>query len=202
MDKTLKPYASTAAVTLPLGDTASVPQWIVPTDTTALFGQVDATAPVTFDMSPYLGNFGGELNGDPQVTASSTGDSATASWSDNPVTPGDWNLDPALLGVFGKKGVAPAQANLTLQATTLGFDGSISTSYGDLWKGNTTLHPVIVRPGATTTLYAVIDPSHQGTVSGTLYLDTTGEISPYGNAIPVGDQVAALPYTYTAVTGN
>jgi hypothetical protein len=170
----------------------------VPTDTTGLLGQVDATAPVIFDMSPYLGNYGGELNGGPQITANSTGDSATATYADDPVTPGDWNVDPALVGIYTTTGAAPAAANVVLQASTLGFNPDISTTYGDLWKGDTTLHPVIVAPGATTTLYAVITPPKKGTTSGTLFLDTASEMSPFGNAIPAGDQVAAIPYSYTA----
>lgn len=85
VQRTLTPYASTASVTLPLADSAAVPQWIVPTNTTSLQAQVDATAAVSFDMSPYLGDFGGELNGDPQVSGT-TGMSARATFSDNPVT--------------------------------------------------------------------------------------------------------------------
>jgi Subtilase family/Peptidase inhibitor I9 len=196
-ERTLVPYASTASVTLPLADSAAVPQWIVPTNTTSLQAQVDATAVVSFDMSPYLGSFGGELNGDPQVSGS-RGTSATATYSDNPVTPGDWNVDPALVGVFGRQGAAAAQAKLTLKATTLDFDPAASTAYGDLWTGDTALHPVIVGPGRSTTLYAVINPGQSGSVTGTLFVDTASEISPYGNAIPAGDQVAALPYHYTA----
>ena len=200
--RTLVPYASAASVTLPLADSAAVPQWIVPTDTTSLHAVVKATAAVSFDMSPYLGNFGGELNGDPQVTGTSTGNSATATWSDNPVTPGDWNVDPALVGVFGRTGAAAAKATLSLQATTMAFDPAVTTTYGDLWKGGTSLHPVIVAPGRTATLYAVIDPTQAGAVAGTLFVDTASEMAPYGSAIPAGDQVAALPYAYTATAGG
>jgi hypothetical protein len=59
------------------------------------------------------------------------------------------------------------------------------------------VHPVTVGPGQTTTLYAVITPSKPGTTIGTLFLDTTSDISPFGSPIPVGDQVAAIPYSYT-----
>ena len=41
-------------------------------------------------------------------------------------------------------------------------------------------------------------PTTTGTVSGTLFLDTATDISPFGQAIPVGDQIAAIPYRYTA----
>ncbi|MCU4186085.1 S8 family serine peptidase [Acidiferrimicrobium sp. IK] len=198
--QTLQPYNSSASVTLPLPTATPIPQFIVPTDTTGLAGQLDATAPATFDMSPYLGDFGGELNGDPQVAATSTGDSATATWTDNPVTPGDWNVDPALVGVFTQQGATPAPAHITLQATTQAFDPAVTTTYGDLWQTGT-VNPVIVQPGQTTTLYAVMKPTAAGPVSGTLYVDTASELSPFGQAIPAGDQVAAVPYSYTAAAG-
>jgi hypothetical protein len=194
----LTPLASTTGITLPLSLAAAIPQWIVPTDTTGLLAQVDATAPVSFDMSPYLGSVGGEVNGDPQIGATSTGDSATATWSDNPITPGDWNVDPELTGVFRSKGAPPATANLTLEATTAGFNADITTGYGDLWTGRGDVHPVTVGPGQTITLYAAVTPSKTGTTRGTLYLDTTTDINPFGTVIPVGDQVAAIPYSYTA----
>ncbi len=197
--RTLTPLTQGKGVALPLA--GAIPQWVVPTDTTGLTGQVDATAPVTFDMSPYLGDFGGELNGDPQIGATSHGDTATATWSDNPITPGVWNLDPGLNGVWGPTGAPPATANLTMTAKTLAFNRSITTSYGDLWASpKSALHPVIVGPGQSSTLYAVIAPTAAGATTGTLYLDSASSINPFGNAIPAGDQLAAIPYKYTAKT--
>jgi hypothetical protein len=149
-------------------------------------------------MSPYLGNFEGELNGDPQVGATSSGDDATASISADVLTQGDWNVDPALTGTFGKKPTAGGTVNLALSATTLAFDSAVHTSYGDLWSGSNSVSPVIVGPGQTLTLYATISPTEAGAVEGTLFLDTATDISPFGQPIPVGDQVAAIPYAYTA----
>jgi hypothetical protein len=186
-------------ITLPLGLDAQIPQWIVPTDTTGLLGQVDATAPVTFDMSPYLGNFGGELNGDPQVTAQSSGDSAIATWTDRVVTPGVWNLDPQLLGVFTTSGTPPETANLTLEATTRAFDPAVSSPYGDFWTATGSLHPILVGAGRTVRLQVRIDPRAPGVVHGTLYVDTLSTLDPFGNPIPAGDQIAAIPYAYRAV---
>jgi hypothetical protein len=149
-------------------------------------------------MSPYLGNFEGELNGDPQVGATSTGDDATSSISADVLTPGDWNVDPALTGTFKSKGSPGGTVNLEMIATTLEFDGAVHTTYGDLWAGNNSVSPVIVGPGQTLTLYATIAPTAAGVVEGTLFLDTATDISPFGQPIPVGDQVAAIPYAYTA----
>jgi hypothetical protein len=182
---------------LPLGVNAQIPQWIVPTDTTSLASTASATAPVTFDMSPYLGNFEGELNGDPQVGATSSGDDATSSISADVLTPGDWNVDPALTGSFNKRSPG-ATVNLSVSATTLAFDGAVHTTYGDLWSGGNLVSPVIVGPGQTITLYATITPTAAGPVDGTLFVDTATDISPFGQPVPVGDQVAAIPYAYTA----
>ncbi len=195
---TLTPLTPATGISLPLGASAAIPQWIVPTDTTSMTATASATAPVTFDMSPYLGNFGGELNGDPQVGAVSSGDTATSAISANALTPGDWNVDPALTGTFRSKPAQGATVNLAMTATTLAFDPAIHTTYGDLWSGGDTVTPVVVSPGQTITLYATISPTAAGTVRGKLFLDTATDISPFGQAIPAGDQVAAIPYSYTA----
>ena len=193
----LTPLTPSTDISLPLGTSAAIPQWIVPTDTTSVTATATANAPVTFDMSPYLGNFEGELNGDPQVGATSSADTATSTISADVLTPGDWNVDPALTGTF--KSPAPAATvNLAMTATTLAFDPAVQTTYGDLWSGNNTVTPVVVSPGQTITLYATIAPTATGTVNGTLFVDTATDISPFGQAIPVGDQIAAIPYSYRA----
>jgi Subtilase family len=195
---TLKSLTKSTNIRLPLGVSAQIPQWIVPTDTTSVTATASATAPVTFDMSPYLGNFEGELNGDPQVGATSNGDEATSSISADVLTPGDWDVDPALTGTFGSKPTPGGTVNLSMSATTLAFDGAVHTTYGDLWSGDNSVTPVIVSPGQTITLYATIAPTVAGAVNGTLFVDTATDISPFGQPIPVGDQVAAIPYAYTA----
>jgi hypothetical protein len=128
----------------------------------------------------------------------SSGDTATSTISAKVLTPGDWNVDPALTGTFGSKPAPGATVNLAMTATTLAFDPAVHTTYGDLWSGNNTVTPVVVSPGQTITLYATISPTAAGTVRGKLFLDTATDISPFGQAIPAGDQVAAIPYSYTA----
>jgi hypothetical protein len=194
----LTPLTPATDISLPLGTSAAIPQWLVPTDTTSVTATASATAPVTFDMSPYLGNFEGELNGDPQVGATSSADTATSTISADVLTPGDWDIDPALTGTFKSKPAPGATVNLAMTATTLAFDPALQTTYGDLWSGSNTVTPVVVSPGQTITLYATIAPTATGTVNGTLFIDTATDISPFGQAIPVGDQIAAIPYRYTA----
>jgi hypothetical protein len=192
----LSPITPATDLTLPLSDTAPEPQWIVPTDTTALTAAATSTAPTTFDFSPY--------DGDPDTGATVDGDNASATitapagtW----LTQGDWDIDPQQVGPFGGKGAAPSTTSLTLTATTPAFDPALVPSTGDLWQqGSAALaafKPVLVRPGQTTTLYAVITPSAKaGTVvRGILYLDDSSAVSNYGYS-PSGDQLAAIPYAY------
>jgi hypothetical protein len=56
---------------------------------------------------------------------------------------------------------------------------------------------VIVQPGQTTTLYAVITPAATAgsVVRGVLYLDDSSALSNDGPS-PSGDQLAAIPYAY------
>jgi hypothetical protein len=185
-----------ASLTLPLPDTSPEPQWIVPTDTSSLTAAATSSAPTTFDFSPY--------NGDPDTGATVNGDDASATVtapSGTWLTQGDWDIDPQQVGPFGSKGAPSSTTSLTLTATTPAFDTALVPSTGDLWQqGSAALaafKPVLVQPGQTTTLYAVITPSAAaGTVvRGVLYLDDSSAVSNYGPS-PSGDQLAAIPYAY------
>jgi hypothetical protein len=190
----LTPIAPATNLTLPLPDTAPEPQWIVPTDTTALAAAATSSAPTTFDFSPY--------NGDPDTGATVSGDDASATITapaGTLLTQGDWDIDPQQIGPFGAGGATPSTTTLTLTATTLAFDPALSSSTGDLWEqgAEAAFAPVLVQPGQTTTLYAVITPTAKkgSVVRGVLYLDDSSALSNYGPS-PSGDQLAAIPYTY------
>ncbi len=199
----LPSYTPATNLTLPRGPASvATPQWIVPTETTVLNAAAEATAPVTFDWAPYLGNLGGDLNGDPDLGAINTGNTAHGTWTGSPVTPGDWMISPALIGPFTAP-APPATVNLAMAATTKAFDRATGSTTGDFWAVEAgqggTFTPVIVGPGQTTTIYVTITPSGKpGTVvSGTLYLDDASSLSPFGQAIPAGEELAAIPYKYT-----
>jgi hypothetical protein len=190
----LTPITPATNLSLPLADTAPEPQWIVPTDTTALTAAATSSAPTTFDFSPY--------NGDPDTGATVSGDDASATITapaGSTLTQGDWDIDPQQIGPFGAAGAAPSTTTLTLTATTPAFDPALTSSTGDLWEQGAaaSFAPVIVQPGQTTTLYAVITPTAAkgSVVSGVLYLDDSSALSNYGPS-PSGDQLAAIPYTY------
>ena len=107
-----------------------------------------------------------------------------------------------LIGPFGTTGAAPSRTTLTLTATTAAFDPALTSSTGDLWEQGATAQaaftPVLVQPGQTTTLYAVITPTGKegSVVRGVLYLDDSSALTNFGPS-PSGDQLEAIPYTYS-----
>jgi hypothetical protein len=177
-------------VPLPLTFDTFTPQWIVPTDTTAVVGDAVSTVPTTFDFAPY--------NGEPDIGATVKGDDASAAWSAPEITQGDWYIEPQEVGPFGSSGAPAATTNVSVTATTRAFDPSVTTSTGDLWdQSNATFAPVIVAPGQTITLYATITPTARAgsVVRGTLYVDDSSDLSNEGVS-PSGDQLLAIPYVY------
>ena len=190
---------SASSLTLPNVD-GVVPQYLVPSHTTAVNATVSSSAPLFFDITyPY---------GDPDVI-STTGKTATASYSAPTVGPGDWTVTPFLVGPTGAKPAPNVTATVAMTATTDGFDPSVSTPTGDLWLGSTnaaaTFTPYVVHPGQSVSIPVTITPrgTAGSTVTGTLYISDSSFISADlnfddqpGNT-PEGSDVAAFPYSYT-----
>jgi hypothetical protein len=107
-------------------------------------------------------------------------------------------VTPQSVGPAGTSGVPDATANLGVTVTTKAFDPAASSPNGDIWQSQNGFAPVIVQPGQSTTLYLTMTPGAPSgaLVSGTLYLDDASQVTQYGTS-PSGDQLAALPYTYT-----
>ena len=91
-----------------------------------------------------------------------------------------------------------------LTATTKAFDMSVTAPGGDLWQASldptvlNTFEAFIVGPGETVQVPITVTPTgaHGSRVNGTLYLDAfENGVPPYGE--PTGDEVAAIPYSYT-----
>ena len=177
-------------LTIPQPVTAVLPQWIVPTNTTNLVATASSTAPIMFDTSPF--------NGEPDLGSVPNGNTASAQLTAPDITPGDWQITPQSVGAGGANGVPSSTASLGLTVTTKAFDPAASSPNGDIWQSQNGFTPVIVQPGQSTTLYLTITPNAPSgsLVSGTLYLDDSSQVTQYGTS-PSGDQLAALPYTYT-----
>jgi hypothetical protein len=91
---------------------------------------------------------------------------------------------------------------MAMEATSKAFDGSVTSTTGDLWLASvnpaTTFSPIVINPGETATVNVTITPSgSSGTVvSGTLYIcDFLTNVPPFG--AQGGDELAAIPYEYT-----
>jgi hypothetical protein len=185
--------------TVPLNVSENIPLYLVPSETTAIEGTASTTGtgPIQFDM--------GAPTGDPDL-GSGQGTSVSATLTGNPVTAGEYDLAPDVVGPFGPGAATPEDVATSLTATTEAFDlGVTSPTTGDLWQAAVglappTVSPVVVEPGQTVTIPVTIAPTGgtAGTqVSGTLYLDDDSLFSLYGGLAPDANTVAAFPYSYT-----
>ena len=187
---------------LPVND--NIPVYLVPTNSTQFSAQATTTGatPLLFE-SQFVG-------GDPDL-ASTVGNPASLTFSDNPLATGEWDVLPIEAGTFGTTGPPSETATTSASVVTSPFDSTVSSPTGDLESDSAnpatslaSFAPITVGPGQTATIPVTITPSGaSGTkVSGTLYLDDTAyfEFGSIQDAVvnyPQADQVAALPYQYT-----
>jgi hypothetical protein len=189
------PSISSSQATVPLSVTGNVPFYVVPSQTTSIQGSATTTGgePIQFDL--------GAPTGDPDAV-SGQGATVSATVSGNPVTAGEWDLAPDVVGPFGPAGATPEQVDTSLVATTQAFDPAVTSPTGDLWQfavgGPLTVSAVIVQPGHSVTIPVSIAPTGPvgSRVSGVLYLDDDSLFSLYGTLAPNANTVAAIPYSY------
>jgi hypothetical protein len=93
---------------------------------------------------------------------------------------------------------------MTMTARTRNFDSAVMTATGDLWMVSLNpaapVTPVNIAAGHTGTVDVTITPSGPaGTVvRGDLYIDDiVGDVPGSATATGTGDELAALPYSYT-----
>jgi Subtilase family/Peptidase inhibitor I9 len=189
------PSLTSSQTSVPATVTGNIPFYLVPSETTEIVGTAATTGtePIQFDL--------GAPTGDPDV-GSGQGLSETASVQGSPVTAGEWDLAPDVVGPFGAAAAPSETVNTTLTATTQGFDPAVSADTGDLWQAALgapiTVSPVIVAPGHSAVIPVTFAPTGApGTkVSGELYLDDDSLFSLYGGLAPYADTIAAIPYSY------
>jgi hypothetical protein len=194
---TINLVTSTPRLTLP-NNMGVEPSFFVPSHTTALHATVSSPDPVYFDFSSTFG--------DPDI-GSTTGKTATGTYTAAEVPDGFWGITPSLLGPFGVNPPDNVVGAASMTATTAAFDPAITAPTGDLWLGSTnaaaTFAPYVVQPGQSVTIPVTITPKGTaGTVvSGTLYVADSSQFSYAAlggeGGIPLGSDVAAFPYSYT-----
>ncbi len=157
---------TTSTLTLP-NVTGVVPEYLVPSHTTALKTTVSSSAPLYFDFSyPF---------GDPDLI-STTGKTATGAYSAPDISATEWTVTPFLVGPTGAKAAKNVTATVSMTATTAGFDPAVKSPTGDLWLGSTNpaapFTPYVVNPGQSVSIPVTITPAGKAgsTVTGTLYV--------------------------------
>ncbi len=184
--------------TVPLNVNENFPLYLVPSHTTAFTGVAGTTGstPIQFDS--------GWAFGDPDII-STVGSTVSGSLSANPVAQGVWDIAPTVVGPFGATAAPSEPVQTTMNVATAPFDPAVSSQTGDLWLASTDpsqlsgLSPVVVGPGQTGKIPVTITPSApSGTrVSGTLYIDDASQLGFQGYFGFDGNDVAAIPYSYT-----
>ena len=198
---TLAPQFGAPETGIPLTSGADA-FWLVPTQTSSVAVSGTGTVPIQFDF--------GIVPGDPDISSSPPGPgslcSTTASGSFTPsggtVTAGLWFAAPSECGPYPPGGAPAGTASVAMTATAKAFDPAVTSTTGDLWPISLnpagTFSPVAIAPGASATVDVTFTPSGSaGTVvTGDLYIDDyLSGIPPYGQIS--GDELAAIPYTYT-----
>ena len=187
-------FGSNFALPLATGE----PEWFVPTQTSSVQTASSASLPIMEDFGP--------AQGDPDLFTS-IGTSVSGSYTPTGGTaqPGVWFAGPGEVGPYPPGGAPAGTVSSTMTATTKPFDPAVTTAGGDVWLAAvnglaafSSFAPVIINPGQTVVINVTITPSGpSGTVvSGQLYVDDyASSVPPFGQT--AGDELAAIPYTYT-----
>ena len=187
-------------LTLPLSVISPPQSWLVPTESSsATITASDATAPVTFDAGPAIG--------DPDLFSElPTGGNDPApllfSGFGTPVSAGIWGAVPALVTIDGYTAPAPSGATVDLTATaqTREFDTTMTSSVGDFWRvsvdSTAWFRLYRINPGQTRAITVTIKVPASATpgtvVTGDVYVDT---LVPFIQI--AGSETNVIPYAYT-----
>ena len=193
---------------LPLPAGLTFPFYIVPTHTTQLNANVtllSGSTPVTFDMTYFPGDPDvSPAVAAPGVTGTTTSSSASLTLTGQPeLSPGLWAVNPDEVGPYPAAGAPTEAASASLSAVTQAFDTTVTTSTDDFWyPGSGASNFLYLLPRESGVISVSITPTATpGTVvTGTLYVDDIVLASlfpPPTTALPDGDELAAIPYSYT-----
>jgi hypothetical protein len=172
----------------------------LPTQTRSVEFVAQSTVPLALDVSSDVGYVVG-FTGAPELYGRSIGPDTVAASLAEPELPWSlWALFPSDVGPYGPSGAPSAAVTMEAVLNLKGFDASVSASSGDLWSdvtfGTNTYNPLVLAPGQSGTINVTITPSSEQigrTVRGTIYIDT------FNGTVQTGDEVVALPYSYTII---
>ena len=193
-------------VLAPLGPTTvtlpatSTPEWLVPSETSAVRVAQTSSLPAMFDTGPNPG--------DPDLASANFGPgplcSTTSSVFYDPpggtVTPGVWFAGPAECGPYA----APAPSGTAtdaMLAQTKEFDATVTSTTGDVWAlavdPSAPNSAITIQPGHSAEVDVTFTPSAgPGSIDeGNLYVDVVNnDVPPYQQFS--ASEVAAIPYSY------
>jgi hypothetical protein len=194
---------STFALPLDVTSLASVPDFLVPPDTSKISLAASTTVPAQVELTSPGGGI--DLTGDLQTAQAGSTISTVTDKEPAPesVGIGFWSPYVQEIGPFTDAGAPVASTTLTAVANTAGFDSSITSSTGDSWVTSVDPtadfgEPLLIEPGTVGKITITVTPTAAkgSVVSGLLNIVTIPAV--VGETFfTTGDVIAALPYSYT-----
>jgi hypothetical protein len=194
---------TTTVTALPLQSDTNEPAWLVPTQARLMTVDATATAPIVMDVMPLDSPTAINSPNNPDVLATSSGDSAVAVHRTHEVASSMWAAFPTLVGPDPAAG-SPA-GSVTMQAIVRAktFDPAFTSSTGDPLLATVSstaaaATPVTIPAGGSAVVTVKLMPTGQvGAVHrGHLFVDTLSPFGVSGNSSLV-DEVAGIHYAYT-----
>jgi hypothetical protein len=182
-------FADPSSEPLPINDSSTIPQFVVPPYSPMAVIAASSSVPITLDTSPDFGT--------PDVEGQSSGNASVAVLTANELPASIYSCAPAERGPFAT--VAPTTTfSCGGEAVTNTFASDVSSDAGNFWAdlelGSTSYNPLVLEPGQTGVIHVTLastDPA--GTqVRGFLTLET------FNFNTLSSDEVASFPYAYTA----
>lgn len=195
------PYSRT--VPFPLASDDVVPAWLVPTQVSRLTVNSSSTDPIAFDLMPLDSPTALNAPNNPDIEATTSGRSATATHSTHEVGSTLWAAFPSPYGPVGAASTPAGTVTMRAVARARRFDADVRSSSGDpllatVHAGEAAATPVTVAPGGHATLTVRFAPTGKrgSRHTGTLFVDVLQPFGAQGYST-LAEEVAALPYSYT-----
>jgi hypothetical protein len=192
----------TTVTQLPLQSDSNEPAWLVPTQARRLTVGATATDPIVSDIMPLDSPTAINAPNNPDVLATSSGDSATAVHRTHEVAPSMWAAFPTLVGPDPAGGSPTGSVTMQADIRAKGFDPAFTSSTGDpllatVDPAAAAATPVTIPAGGTAVVTVTLMPTGAvGTVHrGQLFVDTLAPFGSSGNS-SLADEVAGIQFAY------
>jgi hypothetical protein len=192
----------TTVTQLPLQSDSDEPAWLVPTQAKRLTVGATATDPILSDIMPLDSPTAINSPNNPDVLATSSGDSATAVHRTHEVASSMWAAFPTLVGPDPADGSPTGSVTMQADVRAKGFDPAFTSTTGDpllatVDPSAAAATPVTIPAGGTAVVTVTLLPTGAvGSVHrGRLFVDTLAPFGSSGNSTLV-DEVAGIRFAY------